>query len=238
MANKTSDLVLEILRQSPAQPWLSSRLLRELANKGTKISKPTLLTELYYLQRTGYVQPALYRGIQHWQAVEELESDSANIAPASTQLPAHLGKLLGEPLTLGDALDAEKLDDVYYIGDPNWATRKLTIRRITVFNHLFPKGDARRHTDKAEFLQSHTRMNLCNLVMLGLAKILIAADDISRPLRKYDDGRIVFAGVADFPYPQYSKTPGGASGVTARQKVYSLGYNGLAPPPASIRSPA
>src|SRR3972149_2567037 len=65
-----SRLIAEILRQSTEQRLLSSQLLKELSNKGVKISKPTLLQELYSLQVQGYVQPVPHRGVQHWQFVD------------------------------------------------------------------------------------------------------------------------------------------------------------------------
>jgi hypothetical protein len=120
---------------------------------------------------------------------------------------------MGKPLTLEEALDIKEGDKVFLAEDLGFGwttTRCLTVKRILI-NPINEKN-LKKGVDALLYfvgirVNSEKYENLIKAAREELTDIQIAADDLTKPIGKFED-HIVYAGVAPYPYKTYSKTPG------------------------------
>jgi hypothetical protein len=120
---------------------------------------------------------------------------------------------MGKPLTLEEALDIRKGDEVFLAEDLGFGW--TTTRRLHVQNVFINKIDEKilRRSVNALIgsigvaVNQEKYENLIKVAREELTDIQIAADDLTKPIGNIN-GHIVYAGVAPYPYKTYSKTPG------------------------------
>ncbi len=127
---------------------------------------------------------------------------------------------MGKPLTLEEALKLKEGDEIYFIEDPAWQNRRLTVTmtRTTPVSIAQVTEHTRSFAKYAGTpIGSKDYKNQLKLFMSRFIDgVEIAADDLTKPLRERK-GKTVYAGTDYFPHTNYSKTPGPAESEEAKK---------------------